>query len=54
MNKDTYDKIIKELYKIPTEKEKCQYLLSVIEETDYDLNSYNSDLIELYNKYNRC
>ena len=54
MNKDTYDKIIKELYKIPTKKEKCEYLFKVIEETDYDANSYNGELINLYNKYKEC
>jgi len=54
MNKATYDRIIEKLYDIPTNEKKCEYLLSVIERTDFDEESWNDELIELYNKYNRA
>lgn len=51
MKQVRYDEIINNLYKLTTQKEKCEYLLSVIETTDYDSNGLNDYLLQLYNKY---
>lgn len=50
MKKQKYDEIIRELEALPQEK-RAEYLLSVIEETDYDNNGWNDELRRLYNKY---
>lgn len=52
MTKERFDEIIRELDKL-SKDEKCNFLLDVIEETDYDNNGWNDELHELYNKYNR-
>ena len=52
MTEARYKQILDELSRKP-QKEKCKYLLSVIEETDYDTNGYNNELRKLYNKYNK-
>lgn len=44
MTQKRYDEIIHKLYAFETQKEKCEYLLSVIEPTDYDENGLNDDL----------
>ena len=51
MTQERYDEIIHKLYDFETQKEKCEYLLSVIETTDYDSNGLNDYLLQLYNKY---
>ena len=51
MKQVRYDEIIDNLYKLTTQKEKCEYLLSVIEPTDYDKNGLNDELRQLYNTY---
>ena len=51
MNKNTYDQIIAKLHGISTIEEKCKYLSSVIEKTDFDDESWNNELIELLKKY---
>ena len=51
MTQKRYDEIIHKLYTFETQKEKCEYLLSVIEMTDYDENGLNNDLRQLYNQY---
>lgn len=51
MTKERFDEIISELEKLPND-EKCNFLLSVIEETDHDNNGWNDELRELYNTYN--
>ena len=45
MTQAIYDEIIDNLYKLTTKKEKCEYLLSVIEPTDYDENGLNDNYI---------
>ena len=50
MNREQYDEIIETLRALPQDK-KLEYLKSVIEGTDYDKNSWNGELINLYNKY---
>ena len=47
MKQVRYDEIINNLYKLTTQKEKCEYLLSVIEPTDYDKNGLNDELRQL-------
>ena len=50
MKKETYDEIVIKLNQLSQDK-KLDYLKSVIEETDYDKNGLNDELIALYNKY---
>jgi hypothetical protein len=50
MEKERYDIIIENLTALPQE-EKLPYLKSVIEETDCDENSWNGELIHMYNKF---
>ena len=50
MKKETYGEIVRKLNRL-SEDEKLEYLKSVIEETDYDSNGLNGELIALYNEY---
>lgn len=52
MKKEKYDEVIAKLGTLSTKKEKKEYLLMVIEETDYDNNGWNQELINEYNKLN--
>lgn len=50
MEKETYDKVIKELAEKKTKQEKLDFLLNSIETVDFDLNGWNNELIGLYEK----
>lgn len=52
MKAERFEEILNHLQGLKTNKEKIEYLDSVIETTDYDLNGYNEQLIDMRNKLN--
>lgn len=52
MKKETFDEILFKLNdgSLKSDADKIKYLESVIEETDYDCNGFNDELIDLLNK----